>query len=63
MDWKRNNPETKARAGAMSEQLQQAIAKLEAERDAAQKAGNAKALKEATEALEARRAWLKALGG
>ncbi|VXC18970.1 conserved hypothetical protein [Microbacterium sp. 8M] len=63
VDWKRNNPETKARAGAMSEQLQQAIAKLEAERDAAQKSGNAKALKEATEALEARRAWLKALGG
>ncbi|GAB6857669.1 DUF349 domain-containing protein [Microbacterium xylanilyticum] len=63
VDWKRNNPETKARAGAMSEQLQQAIAKLEAERDAAQKAGNARALKEATEALEARRSWLKALGG
>lgn len=63
VDWKRNNPETKARAGAMSEQLQQAIAKLEAERDAAEKSGNAKALKEATEALEARRAWLSALGG
>ena len=63
VDWKRNNPETKARAGAMSEQLQQAIAKLEAERDAAEKSGNAKALKEATEALEARRAWLDALGG
>ncbi|MBN9158709.1 MAG: DUF349 domain-containing protein [Microbacterium sp.] len=61
VDWKRNNPETKARAGAMSEQLLQAIAKLEAERDAAEKSGNARALKEATEALEARRAWLSAL--
>ncbi|WP_366125342.1 DUF349 domain-containing protein [uncultured Microbacterium sp.] len=63
VDWKRNNPETKARAGAMSEQLLQAIAKLEAERDAAEKSGNARALKEATEALEARRAWLSALDG
>lgn len=63
VDWKRNNPETKARAGAMSEQLLQAIAKLEAERDAAEKSGNALALKEATEALEARRAWLSALDG
>lgn len=63
VDWKRNNPETKARAGAMSEQLLQAIAKLESERDAAEKSGNAKALKEATDALEARRAWLSALDG
>ncbi|MBS1907154.1 MAG: DUF349 domain-containing protein [Actinobacteria bacterium] len=63
VDWKRNNPETKARAGAMSEQLLQAISKLEAERDAAERSGNAKALKEATEALEARRAWLGALEG
>jgi len=47
----------------MSEQLQQAIAKLEAERDAAEKSGNARALKEASEALEARRAWLRALDG
>ncbi|WP_295010781.1 DUF349 domain-containing protein [uncultured Microbacterium sp.] len=63
VDWKRNNPETKARAGAMSEQLQQAIAKLEAARDAAEKSGDARALKQATEALEARRAWLGALDG
>ncbi|MBS1698094.1 MAG: DUF349 domain-containing protein [Actinobacteria bacterium] len=63
VDWKRNNPETKARAGAMSEQLLQAIAKLESERDAAEKSGDAKALKEATDALEARRAWLSALDG
>ena len=63
VDWKRNNPETKARAGAMSEQLLQAIEKLEAERDAAEKAGDTKALKQATEALEARRAWLSALDG
>lgn len=61
VDWKRNNPETKARAGAMSTQLLDAIAKLEEARDAAEKSGNAKALKEATEALEARRAWLSAL--
>lgn len=63
VDWKRNNPETKARAGAMSEQLLQAIEKLEAEKAAAEKAGDAKAAKDAAEALDARRAWLSALEG
>nr|WP_259608146.1 MULTISPECIES: DUF349 domain-containing protein [Microbacterium] len=63
VDWKRNNPETKARANDMSAQLIEAIEKLEAELAAAEKAGDAKAIKEATEALAARRAWLSALGG
>lgn len=63
VDWKRNNPETKARANDMSQQLLDAIAKLEAEKTAAEKAGNKKAAKEAAEALEARRAWLNALDG
>jgi len=63
VDWKRNNPETKARSHDMSRQLVDAIEKLEAERDAAEKSGDEKALKKATEALEARRAWLEALGG
>lgn len=62
VDWKKNNPETQARADGMSRQLLDAIDKLEAELAAAEKAGNAKAIKEAKEALEARRAWLKALG-
>jgi len=62
VDWKRNNPETKARANDMSQQLQDAIEKLEAELAAAEKSGNKKAAKEAADALEARRTWLSALG-
>lgn len=62
VDWKRNNPETKARANDMSSQLLEAIEKLEAELAAAEKAGDTKAAKAASDALEARRAWLSALG-
>ncbi|MFD5225501.1 DUF349 domain-containing protein [Microbacterium sp. NPDC058342] len=63
VDWKKNNPETKARANDMSSQLVEAIEKLEAELAAAEAAGDKKAAKEAGEALAARRAWLSALGG
>ncbi len=63
VDWKKNNPETKARANDMSSQLVEAIEKLEAEVAAAEKAGDKKAAKDAADALEARRAWLNALGG
>jgi hypothetical protein len=63
VDWKKNNPETKARANDMSSQLLDAIEKLEAELAAAEKAGDTKAAKDAADALEARRAWLDALGG
>lgn len=63
VDWKKNNPETKARANDMSSQLLEAIEKLESELAAAEKAGDKKAAKEASDALEARRAWLSALGG
>src|SRR5690606_29729902 len=63
VDWKRNNPETKARANDMSQQLLDAIEKLEAEHAAAEKAGDTKAAKAAAEALEARRTWLRALEG
>lgn len=62
-DWKRNNPETKARANDMTRQLTDAIEKLEQELTAAKKSGDKKAIATATEALEARRSWLKALGG
>lgn len=63
VDWKRNNPETKARANDMSQQLLDAIEKLEEELAAAEKSGDERAIKEAADALEARRAWLSALGG
>ncbi|WP_298036303.1 DUF349 domain-containing protein [uncultured Microbacterium sp.] len=62
VDWKRNNPETKARANDMSQQLLDAIEKLESEKAAAEAAGDKKAAQQAAESLEARRAWLKALG-
>jgi hypothetical protein len=60
--WKRNNPETKARTEGFAGQLNDAIAKLEDELATAQKSQNARAIKDATEALEARKAWLKAMG-
>ena len=63
VDWKKNNPETKARANDMSSQLLEAIEKLEAELAAAEKSGDKKAARAAADALEARRTWLNALGG
>ncbi|MBY0688753.1 DUF349 domain-containing protein [Microbacterium marinilacus] len=63
VDWKRNNPETKARANDATRQLEDAIEKLESELAAAQAKGDKKAESSAKEALEARRAWLKAIGG
>jgi hypothetical protein len=62
-DWKRNNPETKARANDMTRQLTDAIAKLQQELDAATASGDKRAIAKATEALEARKAWLRAIGG
>lgn len=63
VDWKKNNPEKNARVGDMSSQLVEAIAKLEQELADAKKVGDRRAIKDATEALSARRAWLSALGG
>ena len=60
--WKHNNPETKARTEGLAGQLHDAIAKLEAELATAKEGKDAAAIKEATEALEARKAWLKAIG-
>ena len=62
-DWKRNDPEQKARANDMTRQLTDAIQKLEDELAAAQKSGDKKAIAQASDALEARKSWLKALGG
>jgi len=62
-DWKRNNPETKARANDMTRQLTEAIEKLEDELTAAKATGDKASIAKAAEALEARKSWLKALGG
>ncbi|MEJ3403756.1 DUF349 domain-containing protein [Rathayibacter sp. YIM 133350] len=61
--WKQNNPETKARAEGLAGQLADAIAKLEAELDAAKASKDAAAIAAANEALQARKAWLAAIGG
>lgn len=57
-EWRRTDPETKARAQDMSAQLHEAIAKLEAELETAQAKGDKAEVKKAQEALEARRSWL-----
>ncbi|WP_298742370.1 DUF349 domain-containing protein [uncultured Microbacterium sp.] len=62
-DWKSNNPETKARQNDMTQQLRDAIAGLEADLEAAKAKKDKGAITRATEALDARKAWLKALGG
>ncbi|MBP2435525.1 DUF349 domain-containing protein [Microbacterium amylolyticum] len=62
VDWKRNNPETKARANDMETQLRESIAEYEAERERAEAAGDSRAAAEAQEAIEARTAWLRAIG-
>jgi len=61
-NWKRNNPETKARTEGLAGQLNDAILKLEAELATAQRGDDQRAIKDASEALEARKAWLKAIG-
>ena len=59
-EWRRTDPETKARAEGLAGQLQDAIAGLEKDLAAAQAAGDAKKIAEAEAALTARRAWLGA---
>jgi hypothetical protein len=56
--WKRTNPEARARAAAAVEQLQSAISGYEAQAAKAVAAGNEKKAREATEAAAARREWL-----
>jgi len=60
--WHQSNPERVARAEGLAGQLQDAIAKLEDELAQAKIGGNAKKVADAEEALDARRAWLKAIG-
>jgi hypothetical protein len=60
--WQKSNPERIARSEGLASQLHEAIAKLERELAEAKAGGNAKKIKEADEALEARKAWLKAIG-
>jgi len=60
--WNRTDPEKAARSTGLAAQLTDAIAKLERELEAAKAAGDARKIKDAEEALAARRVWLDALG-
>jgi hypothetical protein len=58
--WRRSDPEKSARADEMVTKLEQAIAKVEAELEAARAAGNDKAAAKLEENLESRQAFLEA---
>lgn len=59
--WRRSNPETKARSNSMLTQLEDAIAGLEEDLAKAQAKGVESKIKAAQEALDARRLWLDTL--
>jgi hypothetical protein len=58
-EWQRTNPEARARAEATVEQLRSSIADLESKAVKARQAGNDRKVREAEEAIAARRAWLE----
>ncbi|MCT9934311.1 DUF349 domain-containing protein [Planotetraspora sp. A-T 1434] len=58
-EWKRSNPEARARAQDTVNQLRKSIEQLETRLSKAQAAGKDKDVKEAEEALAARRSWLE----
>ncbi|MEO6115784.1 MAG: DUF349 domain-containing protein [Pseudolysinimonas sp.] len=60
--WDRSNPEKQARSDGLASQLTEAIDKLEKELATAKAAGDARKIKDAQEALDARKLWLNALG-
>lgn len=59
--WRRSNPETKARSNSMLTQLEDAIAGLEDDLAKAQAKGVESKIRSAQEALDARRLWLETL--
>jgi hypothetical protein len=63
VDWKRNNPETKARAGDMARQLADAIAALEADIETARAKGDTKAVTKLEAELATRRSWMQVVSG
>ena len=60
--WRKSNPETKARSEGLRGQLEQSIADLTAEVEAARASGNTKAQSEAEAKLQTQQSWLAALG-
>ena len=60
--WNKSDPEKVARSEGMASQLAAAIEKLERELAEAKDKGDARKIKDAEDALAARRAWLDAIG-
>jgi hypothetical protein len=58
-EWRRTNPEARARAEATVTQLRSTIAQLENRLEKARAAGREKDVRDAEEAIEARRSWLE----
>ncbi len=58
-EWRRKNPRVRARAEGAAAQLEESIAGLEDDLAKAEASGDQKAVASATEALNARRAWLE----
>ena len=56
-EWKRTNPETKARTSGVMAQLEDALEELRKELDAAREKGDQKRVAEAEEALNTKQAW------
>jgi hypothetical protein len=56
--WRRSNPEARARAADTVSQLESSLAELQAKHDKAVAAGNSKKADEHASAIEARRTWL-----
>jgi len=61
--WERSNPARRERSEGFAGQLQDAIAKLEAELAEAEASGDTRRIEEARTALETRKAWLDAVKG
>ena len=57
-NWKKSDPEKSARADGMVGQLEDAIAKIEADLEKARSAGDAKKIKSLEDNLESRRTFL-----
>jgi hypothetical protein len=57
--WRRSNPETKARAEGAAAQLESAIAGLESDLEAARAKGDARKVSELESSLAARKSWLE----
>ncbi|MBB5749105.1 hypothetical protein GGQ69_001394 [Micrococcus sp. TA1] len=59
--WRKTNPETKARTNSALSQLEDKVAELEDDLSKAQAKGDARAIRKAQDALDARRMWLQTL--